>query len=63
MGAVTVLGRGKVAVFGDTAMFTAQISGPTSRPAGLNEARAKGNGVLLLNVLHWLAAPEREPKP
>jgi len=51
---VTV-GRGRVAVFGEAAMFTAQVSGPERRPMGMNTPTAAQNPQFLLNVMHWLA--------
>jgi hypothetical protein len=48
-------GNGRVAVFGEAAMFTAQVAGSQRRPMGLNHPRARENQQLLLNVLHWLS--------
>ena len=53
-GAVLVFGRGRVAVFGEAAMFTAQRSGPNKNPMGMNAPPAKQNAQFLLNVIHWL---------
>ena len=60
-GAVLPFGNGRVAVFGEAAMFSAQISGPDRRPMGMNAPIAKHNPLLLLNVIHWLTGrlPER----
>jgi hypothetical protein len=44
-----------VAVFGEAAMFSAQVSGPQRRPMGMNAPRAGQNPQFLLNVMHWLA--------
>lgn len=54
-GAVLEAGRGRVAVFGEAAMFTAQLAGPQRQPMGMNAPVAADNPRLLLNVLHWLA--------
>ncbi len=53
-GAVLRFGKGRVAVFGEAAMFSAQVAGPNRIPAGMNDPRAPQNGQFLLNVLHWL---------
>lgn len=53
-GAVLELGKGKVAVFGEAAMFSAQLSGPERNPMGMNAVIAKQNPQFLLNVMHWL---------
>jgi hypothetical protein len=54
-GAVLTVGRGRVAVFGEAAMFSAQVSGPERRPMGMNTPTARQNPQFLLNVMHWLA--------
>jgi hypothetical protein len=53
-GAVLRSGRGRIAVFGEAAMFTAQVSGPQRVPSGMNDPAAKQNPQFLLNVVHWL---------
>jgi len=53
-GAVLPFGKGRVAVFGEAAMFSAQLSGPTKNPMGMNATIAKQNPQFLLNVMHWL---------
>ena len=58
-GAVLEQGRGRVAVFGEAAMFSAQVSGPSRRPMGMNAPHAGENPRFLLNLMHWLA--ERSP--
>lgn len=58
-GAVLVHGRGRVAAFGEAAMFSAQVSGPSRRPMGMNAPHAGENPRFLLNLMHWLA--ERRP--
>jgi len=54
-GAVKVIGAGRVAVFGEAAMFSAQLAGPNRTPAGMNSPAAPQNARFLLNVLHWLS--------
>ena len=54
-GAVIQYGKGRVAVFGEAAMFSAQVAGPERRPAGMNDPSAPQNAQFLLNVLHWLS--------
>jgi hypothetical protein len=56
-GAVLSHGRGRVAMFGEAAMFSAQVSGPSRRPMGMNAPRAGENSRFLLNLMHWLAEP------
>jgi hypothetical protein len=48
-------GRGRVAVFGEAAMFSAQLAGPQRAPMGMNAPIAAQNPQFLLNVLHWLS--------
>lgn len=54
-GAVSRAGRGRVAVFGEAAMFSAQLAGPQRAPMGMNAPVAEGNARLLVNLLRWLA--------
>jgi len=54
-GAVLRFGQGRVAVFGEASMFTAQLRGPDRRPQGMNEPENRGNVQLLLNIMHWLS--------
>lgn len=54
-GAVIRYNKGRVAVFGEAAMFSAQVSGPRRSPTGMNSPSAPQNGQFLLNVLHWLS--------
>ena len=54
-GAIMKVGRGRVAVFGEAAMFSAQLAGPQQIPIGMNSPDAPQNHRLLLNVMHWLA--------
>jgi hypothetical protein len=57
-GAVLKVGKGRVAIFGEAAMFTAQVTGPDRRAMGMNAPEAPQNHQLLLNVLHWLTRAE-----
>ncbi|HEX4945237.1 MAG TPA: DUF4350 domain-containing protein [Blastocatellia bacterium] len=54
-GAVFKAGKGRVAVFGEAAMFSAQLAGPNRNPMGMNAPEAKQNYQFLLNVMHWLS--------
>ncbi|MCZ6671350.1 MAG: hypothetical protein O7C75_00280 [Verrucomicrobia bacterium] len=54
-GAIFKVGDGRVAVFGEAAMFTAQLAGGTQRRMGMSAHYAKQNYQLLLNVMHWLS--------
>jgi hypothetical protein len=56
--AVLEVGAGRVAVFGEAAMFTAQLAGPDRTPFGLGAPGAEGNKALVLNVVRWLASGE-----
>jgi len=53
-GATMKVGRGRVAFFGEAAMFTAQLVGPAELPMGMNAPEAAQNPTFVLNVLHWL---------
>jgi hypothetical protein len=53
-GATLRHGSGRVAVFGEAAMFTAQVAGPQKTKIGMNAPEAPENARLLLNVMHWL---------
>ncbi len=54
-GAVFHSGKGRVAVFGEAAMFSAQLAGANRNPMGMNAPVAKQNHQFLLNVMHWLS--------
>jgi hypothetical protein len=54
-GAVAEFGRGKVAIFSEAAMFTAQIFDQGKMRVGMNHPLAKDNAQLCLNVMHWLS--------
>ena len=57
-GGVLDYGAGRLAVFGEAAMFTAQIFDRGRRRAGMNAPEAPHNLRLLLNVMHWLSRLE-----
>lgn len=67
-GAVRRVGRGRVAAFGEAAMFTSQIAS-NGQPMGLAAPGAEQNARFLRNVIAWLTtgpspAPKApEPKP
>lgn len=48
-------GKGRVAVFGEAAMFSAQLAGPNKDPMGMNDPIASRNPQFLLNLMHWLS--------
>lgn len=52
-GAALRVGQGRVAVFGEAAMFTAQLKDGT--PMGMNAPGAEENYKFVLNVSHWLS--------
>lgn len=56
-GATRTLGRGRIAMFGEAAMFSAQIAGADRRPMGMNANGAEQNPRLVLNTLRWLSSP------
>ncbi len=51
-GATVRFGAGRVAAFGEAAMFTAQVD--EEGPMGMNHPEAPQNAQFVLNVLHWL---------
>jgi hypothetical protein len=53
-GSVLRVGRGRVAVFGEAAMFSAQLAGPQRLPMGMNAPVAAQNPRFILNLVHWL---------
>lgn len=53
-GAYKAHGKGKIVVFGEAAMFTAQLAGKKKVKAGMNRKVAAENYQLLLNIIHWL---------
>ncbi len=54
-GVVRRFGAGRVALFGEAAMFSAQLAGPQRQPMGMNAPVAGQNARFALNVLHWLS--------
>jgi hypothetical protein len=55
-GALLHVGRGRVAVFGEAAMFSAQLKGPLRVPMGMNAPEAAQNARFTLEVLRWLVS-------
>lgn len=53
-GAFKKFGEGKIVVFGEASMFSAQIGNPGKRKMGMNNNQAQDNYKLLLNIIHWL---------
>jgi len=53
-GAFMKYGLGRLVMFGEAAMFTAQLAGPAKTPVGMNAGYADENYRLLLNIIHWL---------
>jgi hypothetical protein len=53
-GAYKKYGKGRIVVFGEAAMFTAQLAGPEQMKVGMNSEVAPQNHKLLLNIIHWL---------
>lgn len=54
-GAALSYGRGRIVVFGEAAMFSAQVSGERRIPIGMNAPEGKRNAPLLVNIIRWLA--------
>ena len=52
-GATRRVGRGRVAIFGEAAMFSAQIAGPNRQPMGMNSPLAEQNPQFVLSTLRW----------
>ncbi|HMQ64492.1 MAG TPA: DUF4350 domain-containing protein [Flavilitoribacter sp.] len=53
-GAYMKFGKGRVVMFGEAAMFSAQLAGPQQLKMGMNNDAAPENYQLLLNIIHWL---------
>jgi hypothetical protein len=53
-GAILHVGKGRMAMFGEAAMFTSQVAGGDHR-VGLRSPGAEGNEVLLKGIVRWLA--------
>lgn len=62
-GAVLNYFKGRVVIWGEAAMFSAQISGTgqDARKVGMNSPEAKNNYKLLLNLIHWLDGKLKKP--
>jgi len=58
-GGVMAYGTGRLAVFGEAAMFTAQVFDNGRARAGMNHELGRENHRLLLNVMRWLAHASR----
>ena len=57
-GSVMEYGRGRVAIFGEAAMFTAQVTGPERIPMGMNAPQASQNPLFVVNLARWLTHVE-----
>ncbi len=53
-GAYKLFGKGRIVVFGEAAMFSAQLGGEKQVKMGMNAPFANQNYQLLLNIMHWL---------
>ena len=53
-GAFMEYGKGRLVVFGEAALFSAQIAGEQKSKMGMNNPDAKQNPQLVLNIIHWL---------
>lgn len=53
-GAILKFGQGRVAVFGEVAMFTAQRIGPERIQIGVNAPIATQNPQFVVNLVRWL---------
>jgi hypothetical protein len=53
-GAYLKYGKGRIVMFGEAAMFTAQLAGAMQAKVGMNSDYAGDNYKLLLNIIHWL---------
>jgi len=49
------VGKGRVFLCGEAAMFSAQVTGPNRVPMGMNAPVAAQNPQFLLNLFHWLS--------
>ena len=63
VGAALTHGRGRVVVFGEAAMLTAQLAGPQRVPVGMNAPEAAHHPRLVLNTVRWLAGVTGPPGP
>jgi hypothetical protein len=53
-GALMNFGKGRLAVFGEAAMFTTQLAGEQKFKVGMNARGAEQNAPFLINLLDWL---------
>lgn len=58
-GAVSDYGNGRLAVFGEAALFSSQLKGKEKLPFGLKSPDAAQNLPFLLNLIHWLDRKNR----
>jgi len=54
-GATLEFHKGRVVVFGEAAMFTAQYRAKDKKWSGLKAKGAEQNEQFLLNIMHWLS--------
>ena len=54
-GAIVRHGNGRVAAFGEAAMFGARLAGPDHIPVGMNSPQGRWNQRFAINVAHWLS--------
>lgn len=59
-GAVLQYGKGRVAVFGEAAMFSSQLKGPDKIPFGLRSPDADQNLAFLRNIIDWLDGKKKK---
>lgn len=55
-GAIMEISKGRLAIFGEAAMFTAQISSKGNQRMGMSSPEAPQNYQFLLNTMHWLSS-------
>ena len=55
VGAALTHGHGRVVVYGEAAMLTAQLAGPQRMPVGMNAPQAPHHARFVLNTVRWLA--------
>jgi hypothetical protein len=53
-GAILQYEQGRVVVFAESAVFSAQLEGIKSSKRGMNHSDARQNAQFLLNIIHWL---------
>jgi hypothetical protein len=59
-GAVLDYGKGRLAVFGEAAMFSSQLKGKDKIPFGLRSPDADQNLTFLRNLISWLDNPKKQ---